>query len=366
MNGGVVETSAHGASQEAAAEAPGVPREAGATRRWGAPGTLRGAGIAGLGVGVPQRVLTNFDLEKIVETSDEWIATRTGIRQRRIAAEGTAASDLGYEAAREAMERAGIGPTEVDLIIVATSTPDMLFPATACLIQHRLGAVRAGAFDLEAACSGFIYGLAVGSQFIRTGVYDTVLVVGAEVLSRIVNWQDRSTCVLLGDGAAAAVLRPAPPDSGILSTHLGADGGGGDLLKVPAGGSRLPASAETVAQGLHYMYMNGREVYRFAVNIMGDAAERALALAGLTAADVDWFVPHQANIRIIESAAQRFNLPMEKVIVNVDRYGNTSAASVPIALYEAVRDGRIRSGDVVLAVAFGGGLTWGACAMRWV
>lgn len=327
---------------------------------------VRAAGIAGMGVAIPDRVMTNADLERLVDTSDEWIVTRTGIRERRIASEDVAASDLAYAAAREALDRAGVAAADVDLIIVATTTPDMPFPATACLVQHKLGAVRAGAFDLEAACSGFLYALAVGSQFIRAGTYETVLVIGAEVLSRIINWQDRSTCVLMGDGAAAAVLRPAPDGAGILSTFLGADGGGGDLLKMAAGGSRLPASPETVARGLHYLYMNGREVYKFAVNIMGDAAERALALAGLTAADVDWFVPHQANLRIIEAAARRFDLPMDKVVVNLDRYGNTSAASVPIALHEAVQDGRIRSGDVVLAVAFGAGLTWGAAVMRWV
>ncbi len=327
---------------------------------------LRPAGIAGLGLAVPDRILTNFDLEKMVDTSDEWIVTRTGIRERRIAAEGVAASDLAYAAGREALERAGVAPDEVDLIIVATVTPDMPFPATACLVQHRLDARRAAAFDLEAACSGFIYGLAVGSQFIQTGAYENVLVIGAEVLSRIIDWQDRSTCVLMGDGAAAALLRPAPEGYGIIAFYLGADGAGGDLLKVPAGGSRLVASPETVAAGLHYMRMNGREVFRFAVNIMGDAAERVLEKSGLTAADVDWFVPHQANLRIIDASARRFGIPMEKVIVNVDRYGNTSAASVPIALYEAVESGRIKSGDVVLTVAFGGGLTWGAAVMRWL
>lgn len=327
---------------------------------------LRGAGIAGLGVSIPERILTNRDLEKMVDTSDEWIVTRTGIRERHIAGEGTASSDLAVEAGQQALADAGLSPGDVDLIIVATATPDMLFPATACLVQDRLGASRAAAFDLEAACSGFIYGLTVGSQFIRTGTCENVLVIGAEILSRVLNWQDRSTCVLLGDGAGAAVLRPAAPGQGILGSYLGADGSGGALLMVPAGGSRLPASAETVATGQHYMYMNGAEVFKFAVRIMGDAAERVLGTCGLGFADVDWYVPHQANYRIIEASARRFGLPMEKVIVNLDRYGNTSAASIPIALWESVREGKVRSGDVVLAVAFGSGLTWGATVMRWL
>lgn len=328
-------------------------------------GGVRAAGIAGMGVSIPERVLTNADLEKMVETSDEWIVSRTGIRERRIAAPGEAASDLAAKAGREALEAAGVEPGEVDLVIVATTTPDMLFPATACLIQDRLGAGRAAAFDLEAACSGFIYGLAAGSQFIAGGMYRNVLVIGAEVLSRIVNWEDRSTCVLMGDGAGAALLRPVPEGYGVLGLHLGSDGSGGDLLKVPAGGSRRPASAESVAAGEHFLYMNGREVFKFAVVTMGEAAEQVLAGCGLTFDQVDWYVPHQANLRIIEASARRFGLPMEKVIMNLDRFGNTSAASIPIALCEAVRDGRIKRGDVVLAVAFGAGLTWGAAAMRW-
>lgn len=328
-------------------------------------GTPQTAGIAGMGASIPERVLTNADLEKMVETSDEWIVSRTGIRERRIAAPGEAASDLAAKAGREALEAAGVEPGEVDLVIVATTTPDMLFPATACLVQDRLGAKRAAAFDLEAACSGFIYGLAAGSQFIAGGMYRNVLVIGAEVLSRIVNWEDRSTCVLMGDGAGAALLRPVPEGYGLLGLHLGSDGSGGELLKVPAGGSRRPASAESVAAGEHFLYMNGREVFKFAVVTMGEAAERALFASGLTFDQVDWYVPHQANLRIIEASARRFGLPMEKVIMNLDRFGNTSAASIPLALYEAVRDGRIKRGDVVLAVAFGAGLTWGAAAIRW-
>lgn len=325
----------------------------------------RPVGIVSLGAAVPERVLTNHDLERMVDTSDEWIVTRTGIRERRIAADGQATSDLALAAAREALARAAVSPAEVDLVILATCTPDMPLPATACLVQAALGARQAAAFDLDAACSGFVYALAAGAQFVAAGACGTVLVVGAETLSRIVNWQDRSTCVLMGDAAAAAVLRPVDPDLGLLGIYLAADGQGADLLRVEAGGSRLPVDDEVLRQGRHYLTMNGREVFRFAVNAMGDAAERALAAAGLSADQVDWFVPHQANYRIIDAAARRFGFPMERVVVNLDRYGNTSAASVPLAMYEAERDGRIRRGDVVLAVAFGAGLTCGAAVMRW-
>lgn len=318
-----------------------------------------------MGIAVPERIMTNYDLEKMVDTTDEWIVTRTGIRERRIAGPDTGTSDLAASAARQALDQAGVTPDQVDLVIVATCTPDMMFPATACLVQDRLGAARAGAFDLEAACSGFIYGLAVGSQFVRTGMYENVLVIGAEILSRIINWQDRGTCVLMGDGAGAALLRPMPDGYGLLGFDLGSDGSGGDLLKVAAGGTRLPASPETVAQGQHYLYMNGREVFKFAVVTMGEAAEQALAKCGLGFEDVDWYVPHQANERIIDASARRFGFPMEKVIMNLERYGNTSAASIPIALCEAVAEGKVKRDDVVLAVAFGGGLTWGAAVMRW-
>jgi 3-oxoacyl-[acyl-carrier-protein] synthase-3 len=253
----------------------------------------------------------------------------------------------------------------VDLVVVATMTPDMPYPPTACLVQDRLGARRAGAFDLSAACTGFVYALAVGAQFIETGVYDTVLVIGAETMSRIVDWSDRRTCVVFGDGAGAAVLRPVEPDAGLLGVHLGADGSGAELIMQPAGGSRLPASHETVAQRLHYLRMNGREVFKFAVRVMGEAAQRALEQCGLSFADVDLYVPHQANYRIIEASAERFGLPMERVFVNIDRYGNTSAASIPVALDEACSQGRLRRGDTVLLVAFGSGLTWGAAVLRW-
>jgi len=326
----------------------------------------RRATITGVGSCVPERVVTNFDLEKMVDTTDEWIRTRTGIRERRVAAEDQATSDLAVVAARRALEEARLDPADLDLIIVATVTPDMPFPATACIVQDRLGASRAAALDLETACSGFVYALATGAQFIETGLYNNVLVIGAETLSKIVDWTDRRTCVLLGDGAGAVVLQPAPAeDQGLLSFHLGADGGGADLLKQPAGGSRLPASEETVRSRLHYVHMNGREVFKFAVKVMGEAAQAALEKCGLGFADVDYYIPHQANYRIIEASARRFGLPMERVYVNIDRYGNTSAASIPVALDEAVDQGRIRPGDLVLLVAFGGGLTWGAAVCRW-
>lgn len=328
--------------------------------------TRRYATIAGVGSCVPDRVITNADLEKMVDTTDEWIRTRTGIRERRVVAGDQATSDLAVEAARRALAEARLDPADLDLIIVATVTPDMPFPATACIVQNRLGATRAAALDLETACSGFVYGLATGAQFIESGLYNNVLVIGAETLSKIVDWTDRRTCVLLGDGAGAAVLQPAAePDQGLLAFHLGADGGGADLLKQPAGGSRMPASEETVRSGLHYVYMNGREVFKFAVKVMGEAAQAALDKCGLSFADVDYYIPHQANYRIIESSARRFGLPMERVFVNIDRYGNTSSASIPVALDEALTEGRIRPGDLVLLVAFGGGLTWGAAVCRW-
>jgi 3-oxoacyl-[acyl-carrier-protein] synthase-3 len=324
-----------------------------------------GATIVGLGRCLPEQVVTNDDLSLRLETDDEWIRTRTGIRERRVAAAHQATSDLAIPAARQALQSAGVDPGEVDLILCCTATPDYLFPATACLIQDAIGAKRAAAFDLGAGCSGFVYGLAVADAFIRAGLYRTVLVCGAETLSKILDWDDRTTAVLLGDGAGAAVLRPAPPGYGILASYLGSDGSGGMLVQQPAGGSRHPASAETVAARMHTFRQNGREVYRFATQIMGDAAERALLAAGLRPEDVDWLVPHQANLRIIEAAARRFAFPMERVWVNIDRYGNMSTASIPVALAEAVEQGRLRPGQVVLAVAFGAGLTWGAVAMRW-
>ena len=325
-----------------------------------------GVAILGTGYHVPEARLTNADLEGRLETSDEWIRTRTGIRERRVAAVGEATSDLALPAARQALERAGLRGSDLDLIVVATVTPDHAFPSTGCLLQARLGALHAAAFDISAACTGFLYGLAAVEAMIRAGTARYALVIGAEVLTRILDWQDRGTAVLLGDGAGAAVLGPAAPGFGILSTVLGCDGDGGPLVRMPAGGSRLPASAETVAGRLHTFQQNGREVYRFAIQIMGDAAEEALGRARLRPEDVALLVPHQANFRIIEAAARRFSFPLERVWVNIDRFGNTSSASIPIGLAEAVEAGRLRRGDVALLVAFGAGLTWGAATVRWV
>ncbi|MDI3280901.1 MAG: beta-ketoacyl-ACP synthase III [Bacillota bacterium] len=322
-------------------------------------------GIVGTGSGIPEQVLTNFDLEKMVETSDEWIRTRTGIRERRIAAPHQATSDLAYEAAVKALESAGIAGDEVELIIVATITPDMIFPATACLLQDRLGAKRAAAFDLSAGCSGFIYSLETAANFLAAGKYQTALVIGADLLSRITNWRDRSTCVLFGDGAAAAVLRPVEEPLGFLSSVLGADGSGAEKLYLPAGGSRKPARRETVEAEEHYIRMCGPDVFKFAVRAIEEATLEVLRKADLGVEDVDLFIPHQANVRIIDAAAERLGLDRERILVNVDRYGNTSAASVGLALDEAVRAGRLKKGDVVVLVGFGAGLTWGASVLRW-
>lgn len=325
----------------------------------------RSAGIVGLGSYLPKKILTNEDLEKMVETNDEWIKTRTGISQRRIAAEDETTSDLAFHAAKAALKDAGISAEELDLIIVASASPDMLFPATSCMLQEKLGIRGKPSFDLEAACTGFIYGLATGAQFIGTGLYHNILVVGAETLSRIINWKDRNTCVLFGDGAGAAVLQPVEKGQGILSIHLGADGAGGDLLKVPAGGASLPASLDTVHQGLHYMQMQGSEVFKFAVRVMGEAAEQSLIKAGLSKEDVALVIPHQANVRIINAAMRRLHLPMEKAYLNLERYGNMSSASIPVALDEAYREKRIKQGDVIVMVGFGAGLTWGSMVMKW-
>ncbi|MBM4465743.1 MAG: ketoacyl-ACP synthase III [Chloroflexi bacterium] len=325
----------------------------------------RYAQIVGWGKYVPGQVLTNDDLAKMVDTSDDWIRTRTGIVERRIADPRETTSTMSIKAARAALQVADVVPERLDLVIVTTATPDYLFPATACLVQDALGARRAGAFDLLAGCSGFVYGLGVGSQLIISGVYENVLVIGAETLSRIMDWTDRNTCVLFGDGAGALLLQASDAPGGVLSFTLGADGSGGDLLMLPGGGSRHPASAETVAQRLHYARMNGREVFRFATRIMGQAAKEAIQAAGLKIDDVDLFIPHQANIRIIESAAKHLRLPMDKVFVNLEKYGNTSCASIPIAFCEAIEEERIKPGDHLVLVSFGAGLTWAAAVVQW-
>lgn len=321
--------------------------------------------ILGTGKYVPERVLTNEDLEKMVDTNDEWITTRTGIKERRIAAEDQASSDLAYEASLKALDAAGITAEEIDLIIVATITPDMFFPSTACILQDKLGAKKAAAFDLSAACSGFIYGLANAVNFIVSGIYKYALVVGSECLSKITDYTDRNTCILFGDGAGAVVLGPGEEGKGFLSFELGADGSGGELLKLKGGGSRHPSSQETIDQKMHYIDMNGREVFKFAVKVMNSAAEEALKKAGLDKSDVDLLVPHQANIRIIQSSLNRLQLSEDKCIINLDKYGNVSAASIPIALAEAVEQNKINDGDVVVLVGFGGGLTWGASVLKW-
>ncbi len=326
---------------------------------------LRSVSITGVGSYVPDRVLTNAELERMVDTSDEWIRSRTGIRERRIAADDQATSDLAVAAARRALTSAGLNAADVDLIIVATITPDMLFPSTACLVQHKLGATRAAAFDLEAACSGFVYALDVGAHFVQSHTYNTVLVIGAEKMSSVVDWKDRNTCVLFGDGAGAAVLQNRPSAHGLLTTCLGSDGGKAKLLELPAGGSAVPTTAASVANRLHYLRMDGKETFKSAVNAMVSAANEALSRCGIPVSQLKCIIPHQANLRILNAVAERLNAREDQLFVNVDQYGNTSAASVAIALDEAVQQGRILRGDLVLLVVFGAGLTWGAAVIEW-
>jgi 3-oxoacyl-[acyl-carrier-protein] synthase-3 len=321
--------------------------------------------IVGTGAYVPERVLTNAELEKMVDTTNEWIVSRSGIRERHIARDDQPTSDLAAEAARQALESAHVKAEDVDLIIVGTITPDMVFPSTACFVQTAIGAKRATCFDVEAACSGFLFAVCTAQQYLLAGTIKTALVIGAEKLSCVTDWKDRTTCVLFGDGAGAVVLQTVEGERGILATVTGSDGSLHDLLNIPGGGSRHPASHSTVDQGLHTMKMVGREVFKHAVRNMGEAVTRALAQCGLGTADVAMVIPHQANLRIVEAIRERLGLPPEKVYVNLDRYGNTSAASVPLALDEAVRLGRIKPGDIVVLVAFGGGFTWGATVMRW-
>jgi 3-oxoacyl-[acyl-carrier-protein] synthase-3 len=325
----------------------------------------RPCSIAAVGSYLPDRVLTNADLEAMVDTTDEWITTRTGIKERRIAADGESTSDMAAAAARRALERAGVSPEAVDLIIVATITPDMPFPATACLVQQKLGAVRSAAFDIEAACSGFIYALEIGQQFIMSRTYDTVLVIGAEKLSTIVDWTDRNTCVLFGDGAGAAVLQSRPDSHGLLTACMGADGSKSDLLYMPGGGSRCPATLDSVAARQHFLRMEGRETFKNAVNAMYTAAEESLRRCDLDISRIKCIIPHQANLRIIEAVGDRLGARPEQLFINLHRCGNTSAASVAIALDEAVGSGRIARGDLVLLMVFGAGLTWAAAVIEW-
>ncbi|RMG70041.1 MAG: ketoacyl-ACP synthase III [Nitrospirae bacterium] len=323
------------------------------------------ARITGTGSYLPKKVLTNFDLEKMVDTSDEWIRERTGIRERRLAAEDEATSDLALMASKEALKAAGLKAKELDLILVATVSPDMLLPSTACILQHKLGAKQTPALDINAACSGFIYALSIADSFIRSGQHNRILVVGAETLSRLTDWTDRTTCVLLGDGAGAVVLERSKGKRGILSVNIFADGSMWDLLHIPAGGSRMPASKETVKNHLHYIKMRGNETFRVAVRTLERLVVETLKENGIKPEELSLLIPHQANHRIISATAKRLGLGLDRVMLTLDRHGNTSAASIPIALDEAVRTGRIKDNDYILLEAFGGGLTWGSALIRW-
>jgi len=324
------------------------------------------ARILGTGRFVPERVLTNHDLEKMVDTSDEWITVRTGIKERRIAGPGVPTSDLAVKAGQAALQSAGLEPEDIALLLVATISPDTTLPSTACWVQHKLGAVSAGAIDIVAACSGFVYGLSFAANHVLANPQDRVLVIGAEVLSAITDYTDRSSCILFGDGAGAVVVGAGDdPDRGLGPFLLGADGSGAEMMITPAGGTRMPASHDTIDNRLHYMVIRGREVYKFAVTKMVQTVRWAMSHADISKDALKLIIPHQVNIRILEGAAKRLDLPMEKMYVNIDRYGNTSAASIPIALDEAVRKGCIEPGDPLVLVAFGGGLTWAACSVRW-
>jgi len=327
----------------------------------------RRAAITGCGMYLPEKVLTNFDLEKMVETSDEWIVTRTGISERRVADPSQAASDLALPASRQALEEAGIGPADLDCIIAATMTPDMMFPSTACFLQGALGAAPCAAFDLLAACSGYVYALAMADALVRCGQANHVLVVATEVLTKITDYEDRTSCILFGDGAGATVVSAAEPGSPreVLYTTLGADGANGGSMTLPAGGSRQPATHETVEQRLHYIKLRGREVFQLAVRKIVEVVNECLEACGLTTADVGLLIPHQMNVRIMRAAAERLGIPMEKVFVNIDRYGNTGAATVPVCIHEADEQGLLQRGDIAVLVTFGGGLTWSGAVLRW-
>jgi 3-oxoacyl-[acyl-carrier-protein] synthase-3 len=321
-------------------------------------------GIAGIGFYVPPKVLTNADLEKMVDTTDEWIRTRTGILERRIADKGVGASDLAAEAAQAALKNAGVSAAEIDLLIVATTTPDMPLPSSACFVQEKIGAKNAVAFDLAAACAGFLYAVVTAEQFIKNGTYKTALVIGSDLISSFIDWTDRSTCVLFGDGAGAAVLKEAA-SGGILSSVLGSDGHYAELLEIPAGGSKCPANLKTIEGKGHYLKMSGSEVFKLAVRGMADAVLQALSKAGVSKEDIACFIPHQANQRIIDAVSERLAFPKEKVFINLDKYGNTSSASCAIALCEALQEGKIKKGDKVVITTFGSGLVWGALVMQW-
>lgn len=336
------------------------PRSSPRSRKHG-----RSVSIVGTGSYVPDRVLTNDELSGLVDTTDEWITTRTGIKNRRIAAKDEHTSDMAARAAIAAMEQAKIGPQEIDLILLATASPDMVFPATACFVQKKIGASRAACLDVSAACAGFLFALEIGQQFVMSHTYDTVLVIGAEKLSSITNWTDRNTCVLFGDGAGAAILQHRGSAHGVISTHIGSDGNFTDILWMPGGGCRQPITAENAHQHLQTIHMSGKEVYKQAVTSMLDASKKALDKAGLSINDIACVIPHQANARIIEAIADRLKIPLDRFFVNLDKYGNTSAAAVAIALDEANRSGRLKPGDFILMVVFGGGLTWASTVIEW-
>jgi 3-oxoacyl-[acyl-carrier-protein] synthase-3 len=327
--------------------------------------TRRTVSIIGTGSYVPEKILTNADLMRMVDTSDEWITTRTGIKERRIAAKDEHTSDMATKAALAAMEQAGVSAKEIDLILLATATPDMMFPSTACLVQTKLGATKAACLDISAACAGFLFAIEIAQQFITSHTYETVLVIGAEKLSSITNWNDRNTCVLFGDGAGAAVLRHRGSAHGVIATHVGSDGTYADILFMPGGGCRTPITLENADKNLQTIHMSGKDVYKQAVIAMLAASKTVLGQAGLTIDDIACVIPHQANLRIIEAIADRLKIPLDRFYVNLDRYGNTSAAAVAIALDEANRTGRIKSGDYILMVVFGGGLTWASTVIEW-
>jgi 3-oxoacyl-[acyl-carrier-protein] synthase-3 len=321
--------------------------------------------ITGTGFYTPNKILTNFDLEQMVDTSDEWIISRTGIRERRIASEDQATSDLAVEAAQRCLKNAGLKVKDIDLIIMATSTPDTIFPSTACWVQDKLGADHIPAFDISAGCTGFLYGMILAEGMILSNVSKRILLIGAELLTKVTNWKDRNTCVLFGDAAGAVILEESHDDSGMLSHYWKADGKLGDLLSIPAGGTRIPTSDQTLAQDLHYLQMKGNEVFKHAVKRMGEAAVAAVKRAGLTQEDIDYLIPHQANIRIIEATGRRLKLPPDKVYVNIHKYGNVSVATIPIAIHELSELGKLKKGTITVMDAFGAGFTWAAVAYRW-
>jgi len=326
---------------------------------------MRPVGVAGTGSYLPPKVVTNFDLEKMVDTTDEWIVTKTGIRERRVVEDGVCTSDLGVEAAERALEDAGMDAEDVDLIVLATSSPDVVLPSTACIIQGKLGAVNAAAFDVMGVCAGFVYALDVGSKYVADGTCDNALIIGAEAYSRIINWRDRTTCVFFGDGAGACVLGETEEGKGVLASYLRADGAGRRVIQVPAGGSEMPVTHELIDRALQYFHMDGRAVWNFAIRAVPDAVRQVLRRCRLRVEDVDLLVAHQSNINIIKAGMEALGLPMEKTYTNLDRYGNTAAASIPIALDEARRKGKVEDGDLVVLAGYGAGLAWGANAVRW-